>query len=96
MHGCRSTLRCINVSGGTNDDVLTISRSTVSLDQTLVCEPFLNQVGNLAVVLSIISMWELPLIPTSGRLTTSTFPPSQPLFDHLVGACNEGRWHCEA
>jgi hypothetical protein len=50
MHGLQAALRCTNASGGTNDDVLTISWSTDLLNQALVCEPFLNQVGNLAVV----------------------------------------------
>lgn len=29
-----------------------------------------------ALFLSIIIMWEFPLMPTSGRLTTSTLPPA--------------------
>src|SRR5262249_43705114 len=34
-----------------------------------------NQVNNLAIVFVHYQVWEFPLLPTSGRLTTPTIPP---------------------
>src|SRR5262249_33077449 len=50
--------------------------STHSFRQSLADEPFLDEAGDLIAVLSIMIIWELPLMPMSGRSMTSMLPPA--------------------
>ena len=73
MHGLQAALHCINAGAKLAAE---ISRAARLLDQAFVGKPFLNSSAIWPLFLSIISIWEFPLMPTSGKLTTSTLPPA--------------------